>query len=147
MSFSGEGDGERRPAYDGRMSTTQPTTTGVEVADGDCFPVAYRLAIAEHAGDVRLCHGLVVREHDGLAHPHAWVEVTATHDVPVLDTDRTMPVTLTVAIDKANGHDVSLPAVVYRKVGQAHDVVEYEPLRAMTLAVSSGHFGPWEVGR
>jgi hypothetical protein len=113
-----------------------------EVADGDCFPTAFRL-LREGDESMRLCHGTVVRSTDGRHHSHAWVESTRTYDVPVLDTDQTMAVTLTTAIDKANGNDIEMPATVYRKIGQAHDVVEYVRTDAMRLAVQTGHFGPW----
>jgi hypothetical protein len=108
---------------------------------GNCAQVAFDL-VAEHRTWV-LCHGTVVRQEDGLAHFHAWVERTAVQYIPLHDGSDVMAVVVTTAIDRSNGHDVELPAEYYRKVGQAHDVTEYEWSEALTLATTTGHYGPW----
>jgi len=111
--------------------------------NGDCFVVAFNLVVNANDDRQRLCHGTVVREYDRLAHQHAWVEETDTYDVPVQDGSDTIPIRHTQAFDKANGHNVELPADLYRKLGKASDVVEYTREQAMALAIETGHYGPW----
>lgn len=107
---------------------------------GNCFPVAFRLC-CDHG--YILCHGTVKRPDDGLRHAHAWVEHTDTYDVPLHDGSGTVEVELTVAIDKSNGHDMTLPVEVYHRVGRTEDVERYTRDQAMRLAVQTGHYGPW----
>ena len=115
------------------MTDSRLSTTG----QGDCFSVA--LWLVKENPTWRLCHGTVVRDEDGLHHSHAWCEYDEVVNFPNFG-----PATFVVAVDKANGHDVSLPAPFYRKVGQAHDVTEYDAITACRLAVRHGHYGPWE---
>lgn len=119
-----------------------------EVADGDCYPVAYRFLVGTNLPTVRLCHGTVIRPSDGVRHTHAWIEHTTTEDVPVNDDwlpgdVRTVPVTMTVVVDQANGNNVMMSAAAYYKLGRVHDVTRYTKSEAMRIAVSVGHYGPW----
>lgn len=110
---------------------------------GDCYPTAYRLA-TERPG-YRLCHGDVVGQGgiDGVVHGHAWVEMTETRAVPLHDWSGTVDVSVTVAIDRSNGNDITMPAEMYRKLGRAANVVEYDADEAMVMALRTGHYGPW----
>lgn len=105
-------------------------------AEGDCFVVA--LGLVRENPTWRLCHGTVVRDIDGLAHAHAWCEYDEVIEFPNFG-----PATTTIAVDRSNGNDVAFPAAFYRKVGRAHDVVEYESTEACRLAVRHRHYGPW----
>lgn len=109
---------------------------------GDCFVVAFKLVL-DHE-EYTLCHGTVVRHTDGLHHGHAWCEYTITHDVPVHGTTDTMPMSLTLAVDKSNGLDVTLPAALYRRAGEVYDVAEYDQVTAAAHALRTKHYGPWE---
>lgn len=112
-----------------------------EQATGDCFVVAFRLVV--DSDEYRLCHGTVLRQEDGLRHWHAWVEqeMEATFLLP---DGGTIEAPLHVAIDKANGNDVMLPVAVYYKFGRVDDLTTYSRVEAMRLAVSHGHYGPWQ---
>jgi hypothetical protein len=112
-------------------------TTRSEEATGDCFVVAFGLC-QEHGWT--LCHGLVVRPSDGVAHPHAWAERTEHTARSLVDGETSWR----LAVERSNGHDAELPAAFYRNVGKAHDVREYTPEQARMLAHEAGHFGPWE---
>lgn len=105
-------------------------------ARGDCFQTALNLVIANPTW--RLCHGTVVRREDGLAHAHAWCEYDEATEWP-----NGMMFNITYAVDRANGNDVTLPAGMYRNVGQCHDVTEYDKPTAARLAVRHKHYGPW----
>lgn len=109
-----------------------------EPEDGDCFVVAFKLC---DENEWMLCHGTVTRAADGVRHEHAWVEVRGKLSVPV--DGRVVEVPSVLAVDRANGHDVTLPALAFRNLGQISDVVEYTPDEARALALQTGHFGPW----
>lgn len=117
--------------------------TAREEARGDCFVVAYQLATESTDREYRLIHATVLRQEDGLRHPHAWVEFTEVYEVPLPDGEGTAPVSLDSAVDRANGNDLLLPAQVYRKFGRVKDAVEYTADEAMRLALRHGHYGPW----
>lgn len=108
---------------------------------GDCYPSAFRLARSIE-GSV-LVHAEVWHEQTGW-HGHAWTEVEEEHQVPRGDRPgEFVAMRLRLALDRANGLDVSLPAGAYRNFGRARNVVEYSPEEAARLALDSGHFGPW----
>lgn len=91
-------------------------------AIGDCYPVAFNLcSVIEGAV---LCHGAVFHPLVGW-HGHAWVEVDG------------------VAIDRSNGFNTAMPAGVYRAIGRASDVVEYDHRASMRHAILTGNYGPW----
>jgi len=114
-------------------------------ADGDCFVMAYRVAVelelgSTYAGDVYVVHGVVMHPETG-RHWHAWCEVDEPVEVPWRDE----PVIIETAIDRSNGLDVELPAVLYRKDGRVSDseVFRYTLLEAQEHMLRTSHYGPW----
>lgn len=105
-------------------------------ATGDCYVVAGNLVtgFGEVPEGAVLCHGTAVGQEqiEGIEFGHAWVEYLC-------------PATgMPVVIDKANGNDLTLPAVVYYKVGEIRDVTRYKPQEARAMMLKHKHYGPWE---
>jgi hypothetical protein len=124
---------------------------GGTAASGDCFVVAGEAVVTHGAAGevVRLIHARVTGTGptEGVVHWHAWVEVTARHRLPTWD-GHTVEVMLTLAVDRSNGHDVAMPAELYRKLARIDgEVLEYDPSDAMMWMLQSGTYGPWENDR
>jgi hypothetical protein len=112
---------------------------------GNCYPTAGRMVIDDPA--LTLCHG-VVTDVDGVVgpHGHAWVERTDRFSVPRGDyPDSRHWVESTVVVDRANGNDVTMPQVLYYKLGRIDPatVVRYAPETARRMMLEHGHWGPW----
>lgn len=113
------------------------TRNGTE--SGDCYQVAGRLILdsgfgAEIGVDPVLVHATCEGQGPiaGRLFGHAWVEVG--------------PPGRRVALDFANGKHIVLDAGVYRQIGNARDVREYQPSEAIEQMARSRHFGPWSGG-
>lgn len=122
-------------------------------ATGDCFPTAAHVAMELAAGgeNVRVVHGRPMGQgpHAGRRIWHAWVEVTRVIEVPTQDGSVTHEVELVTAVDRSNGKDLEVPAVLYRSIGEldGDDVVWSWTLEeAHQQMVTYGHYGPWVDG-
>ncbi len=100
-------------------------------ADGDCGPAAFNEAVRlEEAGfeGVRVVHGEV--HGDGVPrHFHAWVEFSQWH--------------MDMARDVSNGHDVTIFAAAYHRIGKVTQAHAYTVAEARALVVEHGTWGPW----
>jgi hypothetical protein len=119
-------------------------------ADGDCFEIAGRLItnILLWGGDgmeaPTLVHATITGQGpiEGLPHVHAWIE----HDKPLEWPDGVVH-HVRMAIDRSNGKDLEIPAVVYRNFARIHEHKEYTPEEARQWILKEKHWGPWELSQ
>lgn len=108
---------------------------------GDCFSVAAHLV--EDNPDYVLCHGEPIgtgKANKGKRFGHAWVEYA---DNEITLSGRT--IRFTTVIDKANGHNIELPAELYYAFGRIDPdtVRRYTREEAAAEMLRHGHYGPW----
>jgi hypothetical protein len=123
---------------------TATMTAAREPGTGDCFEVAANLAWEWADNDtVRVCHGYVTRPGDGHRHIHAWVETST--EVPALP-GWPSGMTITSAVDKSNGNDVTLIREAYYHFGGivADEVRRYTLREASEAMLRTEHYGPWD---
>ena len=106
-----------------------------EAGAGNCYPAAATIMIdlGRQLEDPRVVHAEVTGRGPvaGIRFGHAWVEYGPGDNRMVLDL--------------ANGNDViDIPAAVYRALGQADIIGEYDWEETLSLLVESGNYGPWE---
>lgn len=114
---------------------------------GDCFQVALHLVLEDPS--LTLCHGLPVGQDGppgstatpGERYWHAWVERTDE----LLMMNHEEPITITTAIDRSNDKDITMPAVMYRKIGRMEedDIFTYTGEEARVMMLEFKHYGPW----
>lgn len=112
---------------------------------GDCFEVSLNeiaFPLGEFAGNetARLVHGTVIGQGaiEGIPYAHAWIEFDMFVPGPG---GKQYPVRF--AVDQSKGRNIRLPADLFRRIGQASNVVEYTELEARRKAMQTGHYGPW----
>ena len=121
------------------------------MSEGDCFPVAYNLALDK---GLTLVHGIVTGQPgtpiEGVRHWHAWCELTTEHQVPYKhpETDAivTIPVEVTEVIDNSQGKESTWPAALYYNLGRVDrddGLWRYTRDEAIEMAGKTGHYGPW----
>lgn len=112
------------------------------MSDGDCFRVAANLVVELGEGHT-LCHGEPLGQGKiaGVRHAHAWVERSDTVDSPGVG-----PYTVITCIDRSNGKDVSMPQVLYYKIGRLDErpIRRYSHREAVEKMVETGTYGPWD---
>lgn len=148
-----------------KHQTPVPTPTPNEPeAKGDCFPTAWRVAeelearistdpnISTVVSNVKVVHGFVAGRGklDGIRHWHAWVEYDETGKIPTFEGEGTelritgsQDITLRMAVDKSNGHDLTTFADVYRGVAQVSKIQEYTLTELKAEMTRHGFFGPF----
>jgi hypothetical protein len=99
------------------------------MSEGDCFVVAANLMLDD--ARLTLVHGQPTGtggEAAGLVYWHAWCELDG------------------MVIDRSNGNDVTLPAVLYYAVGNIDpDACRYySAYEALAEMHDYGHYGPWD---
>lgn len=67
----------------------------------------------------------------GQAFGHAWLEADG-------------PGHMRMVYDYASGNRVQLPAELYRRMGEARDIHQYDATAARVQMMRTGHYGPWE---
>ena len=105
---------------------------------GDCFEVAGQLILDDP--NLVLVHGLT--DFGGSRHWHAWVETVRVVPVPEL----TEPVTLHLAIDRSNGHNLTVPVGMYYRIGHIVQMWRYTAAEAIAAISVHGTYGPWIPG-
>lgn len=131
--------------------------------NGNCFPVAYHLAILDpgmldvNEDEITVVHGLPIGRGDqngGKRFWHAWVEVCRTIWIP----DETIeaypefahlnPTVLDTVIDRSSGKNLSIPKSAYYAMGELDDdfVWRFTPEEAIEERERRGHVGPWVDG-
>jgi hypothetical protein len=119
------------------------------VSDGDCFEVAFLYMLdlkdADEIRKTRLCHGYVQGTKHPFRHTHAWIEVT--EQMPVQSGVRAHAITLVMVIDRANGHDITLPRDYYYQLGKidSDQVERYGRPAAQVQAATYSTYGPWDA--
>lgn len=118
--------------------------TETPYGDGDCFQMA--LTTATRVRDSSAIHRVLVVHGEplgtggnalGLRYPHAWVEWFVGHDGKN---------DIVFVMDYSNGKEVIIDRDTYYAVGNIipDDVRRYTVDEATSLALDSGHYGPWE---
>jgi len=98
---------------------------------GDCFIVAYRLAMSH---GYKLVHALAIGQGPikGIQYSHAF---------NLLESGE---FGIDWVIDKSNGLDVKIPAAVYFKLGGIKVSKTYTRQEAMRHALETRNYGPWD---
>ena len=107
----------------------------MKTALGDCFRANGNYFLAHSKHNWKLVHGVVKNSKDGLPMSHCWIEIEL--DNSELRTVR--------CIDKSNGHDVNVPAVVYYCAGEVIDTVKYDRQLYQQMLVRHETWGPWQL--
>jgi len=109
---------------------------------GDCFDAAVKFVMdkpKEEQDSYQIVHGYPTGQGDieGMRFIHAWVETAEEID----------GFSIPVVIDPSNGREVTMPKVMYYKLGKIDpdEVVIYEPQEAFLNCVTYGHWGPWDL--
>jgi hypothetical protein len=117
---------------------------------GDCFQAALRTVMdmpKEEQDGCYVVHGYPMGQGDieGIRFVHAWVEAKEK----VAETDDGESISIDVVIDNSNGKEVSMPRAMYYRLGKIDpdEVVRYEVQEAFLKAVTTGHYGPWDIDR
>lgn len=121
---------------------------------GKCFENSVRYIWAHPDEDLVLVHGTVQGtggNAEGKRYGHAWVErrgdsqVHFEHELPPEQKERFSRTAIDVTTDERLKNPLEVPSVLYRGVGQARDVMEYDKKKMNKLLKYSKHFGPWEL--
>jgi hypothetical protein len=112
--------------------------------DGDCFPTAVHLQQEDPSRII--VHGLPIHRELQRRFWHAWVEydshVPVPEEVQSLFHGQTEIVTRMV-IDRSNGLDVEMPAVLYYHLGRIEQTWQFDRNDAVFHLAHDNHYGPW----
>ena len=143
-------DSTRPSAEDLTPDRTTPAWDGVTQAIawqgvGNCYQASLTLML--DADRLGLQNPVVVQATvmgqgalEGVRYGHSWLEADGSH---ISFPAQGLEMTTRVAIDYSSGNRVVMDADVYRHLGQAQDVHEYDQIGATAEAIRTETYGPW----
>lgn len=120
-------------AKEGKKKVSESKTSGRKPkATGDCYEAAGKYMLSRPGSGLKLVHAEVQGQGSisGVTFGHAFV----------IDGDD--------VIDKSNGRNIKMPAMLYFAIGQIYDIGnyhEYSEDELMEHIQKYGHWGPWEL--
>lgn len=116
---------------------------------GDCFQSAFNCLLEEDRPGMQMVHGECILSggpKEGQPYSHAWCEYEVTLPLsPQFESKGFVPPVLPMVLDKSNGNNIDIPAVLYYNAGQVGETFRYTKEEACILTIRSMHFGPWEL--